>query len=181
MSAAKRDGRRRVVIGVGNEYRRDDGFGPAVVAKLAELRSTGPLPCTVDLAISDGEPTRLIDLWTGADLAVVVDAVRDGTDHGGHRYELVLNELAGLAEGRSANSHRISLGSTVELGQALGRLPRQLVVLAVGGSEFGFGTGLTPEVAAAVEPVVQRVRDLVSARNEAKRSTAARTNDDPVA
>ena len=161
MSAAKRDGGRRVVIGVGNEYRRDDGFGPAVVAKLAELRFT-PLPCTVDLAISDGEPARLIDLWTGADLAVVVDAVRDGADHGGHRYELVLDQLAGLADDRSASSHRISLGSTVELGQALGRLPQQLVVLAVGGREFGFGTGLTPEVAAAVEPVVRRVRDLVS-------------------
>jgi hydrogenase maturation protease len=150
-----------VVIGVGNEYRRDDGFGPAVVATLAGPRATDPLPSTVDLAVSDGEPTRLIDLWTGADLAVVVDAVRDGSDHGGHRYELVLGELAGLAGGRSANSHRISLGSTVELAQALGRLPHQLVVLAVGGSEFGFGTGLTPEVAAAVEPVVQRVRELV--------------------
>jgi hydrogenase maturation protease len=161
MSAATHAGGRRVVIGVGNEYRRDDGFGPAVVATLAEPRATDPLPSTVDLAVSDGEPTRLIDLWTGADLAVVVDAVRDGSDHGGHRYELVLDELAGLAGGRSASSHGIGLGSTVELGQALGRLPRQLVVLAVGGSEFGFGTGLTPEVAAAVEPVVQRVRELV--------------------
>jgi len=180
VSTANRDGGRRVVIGIGNEYRRDDGFGPAVVTKLAELDSSGPLPYTVDLAISDGEPTRLIDLWTGADLAVVVDAVRDGADHGGHRYELLLDELAGLAEGRSANSHRISLGSTVELAQALGRLPRQLVVLAVGGREFGFGTGLTPEVAAAVEPIVQRVRDLVSARNVPNRGTAAGTKDDPV-
>jgi hydrogenase maturation protease len=165
MSAAEPGGGRRVVIGVGNEYRRDDGFGPAVVAKLAELRTTDPRLLTVDLAVSDGEPTRLIDLWTGAELAVVVDAVRDGADHGGHRYELVLHELAGLAEDRSASSHRISLGSTVELGQALGRLPQQLVVLAVGGREFGFGTGLTPEVAAAVAPVVRRVRDLVRARN----------------
>jgi hydrogenase maturation protease len=164
---------RTVVIGVGNEYRRDDGFGPAVVAKLAELRSTDPLPSTVDLAVSDGEPTRLIDLWTGADLAVVVDAVRDGGDHGGHRYELVLDELAGLAEGRSASSHGISLGSTVELGQALGRLPRQLVVLAVGGSEFGFGIGLTPEVAAAVEPVAERVLAVLSA-------TDTTIDDEPV-
>ena len=162
MSTAAPDGGRCVVIGVGNEFRRDDGFGPAVIAKLAELRSTGPLPSTVDLAVSDGEPARLIDLWTGADLAVVIDAVRDGQDHGGHRYELVLNELTGLAEGRSASSHGISLGSTVELGRALGRLPRRLVVLAVGGREFSFGTGLTPEVTAAVDPVVQRVRDLVS-------------------
>lgn len=151
----------RVVIGVGNEYRRDDGFGPAVVAKLAERRGADPVLASVELVTSDGEPTRLLDLWTGADLAVVVDAVRDGGDHGGHRYELVLDEVAGLAGERSAGSHGIGLGSTVELGRALGRLPRRLVVLAVGAGDFGFGAGLTPEVAAAVEPVADRVRELV--------------------
>ena len=31
----------------------------------------------VTMALSDGEPSRMIDLWTDADLAVVVDAVRD--------------------------------------------------------------------------------------------------------
>ncbi|HEU4421344.1 MAG TPA: hydrogenase maturation protease [Pilimelia sp.] len=152
---------RRVVVGVGNEYRRDDGFGPTVVARLAQLRQADTTLSTVDLAVSDGEPSRLIDLWTGADLTVVVDAVRDGSDHGGHRYELVLDEPGGLADDRTASSHGISLGSTVELARALGRLPRRLVVLAVSGSEFGFGTGLTPEVAAAVDPVVARVRDLI--------------------
>ena len=154
--------RRCVVIGIGNEYRRDDGFGPAVVARLAERRHVDPALATIDLVTSDGEPTRLLDLWTGIDLAVVVDAVRDGGDHGGHRYELVLDELDGLAGERSGSSHGIGLGSTVELGRALGRLPRRLVVLAVGAGEFGFGVGLTREVAAAVEPVADRVRDLVA-------------------
>lgn len=150
-----------IVVGVGNEYRRDDGFGPTVVTRLAELRQADPRLSAVDLAVSDGEPTRLLDLWTGVDLAVVVDAIHDGGDHAGRRYELVLDELAGLAGDRTASSHGIGLGSTVELGRVLGRLPRRLVVLAVAGREFGFGTGLTPEVAAAVEPVVERVRDLV--------------------
>jgi hydrogenase maturation protease len=144
---------RRVVIGVGNEYRRDDGFGPAVAARLAARK-----PSDVDVMASDGEPTRLIDLWTGADLAVVVDAVR--ADHAGHRYELVLTG-ADLPWDRAASSHGIGLGSTVELARALDRLPRRLVVLAVSGREFGFGTGLTPEVAAAVGPTVARVRELV--------------------
>jgi hypothetical protein len=53
-----------VVIGVGNEFRRDDGAGPAVVAKLRDLASPG-----VELVTMDGEPTRLIEAWTGAALA----------------------------------------------------------------------------------------------------------------
>src|SRR3954454_24328383 len=143
------DDRRRVVIGGGNEYRRDDGFGPAVVARLAELRAADPRLAPVELRASDGEPNRLLDLWTGTDLAVVGDAGRDGADHGGHRYELVLDQLAELADDGATSSHGVSLGSTVELGRALGRLPRRLVVLAVGAAEFGFGAGLSPQVAAA--------------------------------
>ena len=161
MTEAACDGRRCVVIGVGNEYRRDDGFGPAVIARLAERRRADPGLSIVDIVTCDGEPTRLLDLWAGADLAIVVDAVRDHCDHGGHRYELILDEVAALAGDHAASSHGISLGGTVALGQALGRLPRRLVVLAVGGREFGFGTGLTAEVAAAVDPVVDRVCDLV--------------------
>ena len=157
-----RDGIRRVVIGVGNQYRRDDGFGHLVVTELAEQQRCDAGLATVELRASDGEPTGMLELWAGADLVVVVDAVRDGGDHAGHRYELVLDDLDGLAEDRAASSHGISLGSTVALGRALDRLPRRLIVLAVAGDEFGFGLGLTPPVAAAVRPVVQRVRELLS-------------------
>jgi hydrogenase maturation protease len=145
----------RIVIGVGNEFRRDDGLGPAVVARLRTL----PLPADVALAVCDGEPTRLLDLWTGADIAVVVDAVRAGGDHGGHVYEVAVDDLTGAS---AATSHAVALGATVDLARALDRLPGRLVVLAVDGTDFDFGTGLTPEVAAAVEPVAQRVRDVLA-------------------
>ena len=64
-------GGRVVVIGVGNDFRRDDGAGPAVVASLR-----GRVPPGVELVLTDGEPTRLIEAWAGAALAIVVDAVR---------------------------------------------------------------------------------------------------------
>ena len=79
---------RRVVIGVGNDYRRDDGLGPLVVAALTDRQADDPRLAEVDLRVSDGEPTRLIDLWTDADLAIVVDAVLDDGHHAGHRHEL---------------------------------------------------------------------------------------------
>jgi hydrogenase maturation protease len=152
---------RRVVIGVGNDYRHDDGFGPAVVAALAGRRPFDPRLTAVDLRISDGEPTRLIDLWTGADVAVIVDAVLDDDHHAGHRHELALATLDELPEENASSSHGVSLGSTVALGRVLGRLPRRLVVLAVSGTEFGYGRGLTRPVAAAIPPVVERACELV--------------------
>ena len=112
------------------------------------------------LALSDGEPGRLIDLWEGASLAVVIDAVRDSARPPGHTCQLAADALAGMADG-AASSHGIGLGDTVELARALGRLPARLTVLAVVGRDFGFGAGLTAEVAAAVAELVEQVREIV--------------------
>jgi len=59
-----------VVIGIGNEFRRDDGAGPAVIAR---LRAAG---APARLVVSDGEPASLVEEWSAASLAIVVDAVR---------------------------------------------------------------------------------------------------------
>lgn len=57
-----------VVIGVGNEYRRDDGVGPAAAREVGRSRPGWRV------LISDGEPTAMLDAWAGTRLAVVVDA-----------------------------------------------------------------------------------------------------------
>ena len=145
---------------MGNEFRRDDGAGPAVIARLRALQPGDAGLSGVTLALSDGEPGRLIDLWEGASLAVVIDAVRDTARPPGHTCRLAPGALAGAADG-AASSHGIGLGDTVELARALGRLPARLTVLAVVGRDFGFGTGLTAEVASAVAELVDQVREVV--------------------
>ncbi len=160
MTARDDCGRRTVVVGVGNEFRRDDGAGPAVIARLRALQPRDESLSGVTLAVSDGEPGRLIELWAGAGLAVVIDAVRDSAMPPGHTRQLTAGALAGLADA-AASSHGIGLGATVELARALGRLPARLTVLAVAGREFGYGTGLSAEVAAAVADLAERVREVV--------------------
>jgi hydrogenase maturation protease len=151
---------RAVVVGVGNEFRRDDGAGPEVIARLRALQPGDASLSGVTLALSDGEPGRMIDLWDGTRLAVVIDAVRDTSMPPGHAYQVALDALAGVTDG-TASSHSIGLGDTVELARALGRLPARLTVLAVVGRDFGFGTELTAEVAAAVAELVEQVREIV--------------------
>jgi len=157
-------GQRTVVVGVGNEFRRDDGAGPEVIARLRALQPGDASLSGVTLALSDGEPGRMIDLWEGARLAVVVDAVRDSSMPPGHLYRVAVDALTGVVDGvadSAASSHSIGLGDTVELARALGRLPARLTVLAVVGRDFGFGTSLTPEVAIAVGELVEQVREIV--------------------
>ncbi|QFG21266.1 hydrogenase maturation protease [Actinomadura sp. WMMB 499] len=141
-----------IVLGVGNDFRRDDGAGPAVVAALR-----GRVAAT--LAVSDGEPARLIDLWAGADLAIVVDAVRCDPPDPGRVHELGA-EFGGGAAGpatRPVTDHGLGLGDAVALGLAVDRMPARLRVLAIEGVDFGFGRGLTPRVAAAVGGVADRL------------------------
>jgi hydrogenase maturation protease len=162
-------GRRAVVIGVGNEYRRDDGAGPEVIAALRALQPDDADLSGVTLAVSDGEPSRMMDLWEGAGLAVVIDAVRASATPPGHLYQLAIDALPGTPNTEDggarpysgASSHSIGLADTLELARVLGRLPARLTVLAVVGRDFGFGAGLSAEVAAAVAELVEQVRELV--------------------
>lgn len=160
MTGQDSPGQRTVVVGVGNEFRRDDGAGPEVIARLRALQPDDASLSGVILALSDGEPGRMIDLWEGARLAVVIDAVRDTTMPPGHRYQLTADAVAEVADS-AASSHSIGFSDTVELARVLGRLPERLMVFAVVGRDFGFGTELTAEVAAAVGKLVEQVREIV--------------------
>lgn len=134
-----------VVIGVGNEFRRDDGVGPAVARAVSALG--------VRAEITDGDPVRLMEAWADADLVVVVDAVRCTPARPGR-----VHRMSFLGTGGSAtSSHGFGVPEAVELAEALDRLPRRLVVLAVEVSDVAFGPGLSAPVAAAVPELVREV------------------------
>jgi hydrogenase maturation protease len=150
----------RVVIGVGNDERRDDGFGPAVVRLLGRDRRL--VGAGVRLLASDGEPGTLIEAFHGVELAVLADAVRADAPVGSW-YELAPADLAALPGALS--SHGVSLAGILALAEALGRLPQRVVVLAAVGSDFGGGPGLSPRLAAVVKPVAARATALVLGTN----------------
>ncbi len=136
-----------VVVGVGNEFRRDDGIGPVVAREVARHG--------VRAEITDGDPVRLMEAWAGADLVVVVDAIRSVPPVPGRLHRVSFDAAVEPA----TSSHGFGVPEAVELADALGRLPARLVVFAVEVSEVGFGTGLTAPVAAVVPEVVDTVLD----------------------
>ncbi|KUJ66836.1 peptidase M52 [Streptomyces albus subsp. albus] len=164
---------RIAVIGVGNEFRRDDGVGPAVIARLERFAADRPLPDGTGLWSSDGDPGRLIGLWEDAELAVVVDAAHARPRHPGRVHQLELDGCETWQPG-AASTHGLGLGTAVELARTLGRMPRRLIVYAVEGADSSLGTGLTSAVAAAVEPLVERIAgDLARHRGAAVRARRA--------
>jgi hydrogenase maturation protease len=139
-----------VVLGIGNEFRQDDGVGVAVAA---EVRGRG-LPDVRVLTI-DGEPSRMIDAWSGADVAVVVDAVKLADPVPGRVHRMVVDDLPGHVSATS--SHGLGVPEAVELARALDRLPGRLVLYTVEVDATGFGVGLTTPVAAAVRALADAV------------------------
>lgn len=159
-----------IVIGVGTDLRGDDGFGAAVVAG---LRTQPNISAYAQLAVCDGEPARLIDLWQGYRSALIVDAVRGGTERYGFVYRRDLTAMIGPrgpgTEPRG-NSHAAGLGAAVRLGQVLDRLPGRLILYAVHGRDFLLGVPLSDPVAMAVPELVNRIaREVVGVLSIADR------------
>jgi hydrogenase maturation protease len=148
--------RRVVVAGMGNEYRRDDGAGPAVAGRVAAR-----LEAVVDLGPL-ADPLDLLGRWDDADLAVVVDAVRTGAPPGTVAV-VDLDEVAGrpVAGAPVTSSHGIGLDRVLRLARAVGNGPRRVLVVGVEGDDFGDGLGLTPAVARAVDDAARRVAELI--------------------
>lgn len=150
---------RTVVIGVGSDFRGDDGAGPAVLARLAGL-----VPLGVELLVCDGEPANLLEAWDGASVAIVVDAVQAGLSQPGTLHRLVIDAQGHLdnqqtvPEGAGmSGSHQLGLGSAIGLAQVLDRLPARLIVHGIQGSDFTMGAGLSKPVAGAIDDLVAAV------------------------
>ncbi|HEY4606662.1 MAG TPA: hydrogenase maturation protease [Acidimicrobiia bacterium] len=137
---------RRIVIGVGNPSRGDDGAG------LEVARRVRTVPTSEQITGSYG----LIDLWQGYEDVVIVDAARSGAPAGSvHRFDV---EDRPLPQGLLAtSSHSIGVAETIEMARKLGRLPRRLLVYGIEASDVALGSGLSPEVAGAVREVVEEI------------------------
>ncbi|MFR9749663.1 hydrogenase maturation protease [Nocardia sp. 004] len=142
-------GARAVVIGVGNEYRHDDGIGPFIALCIEKY-------CLPDVfvTISDGEPTGLIDNWSDASLAVVIDAALCEPSTPGR---VRRNDIELLTHSSATSTHASGIPDAWSLGCALGRIPDKLVVFSVEASCFDYGVGLSAQVAAAVPQTIEAV------------------------
>ncbi len=143
-----------IIIGIGNDFRRDDGVGLAVAQRIAERNLPG-----VRVLSGISESTAMLDAWSGASRAVVVDAVTGANSDPGRIRRWT---GPGLETSAVVSSHALGLAQTCALGQALARMPDELVVFTVDVVDTNHGIGLTPPVAAAVPNLVDVIIEELS-------------------
>lgn len=141
----------RLVIGVGNPDRGDDGVGKLVIQHLA-----GRVADDVALLHLSGDILALIDDWAGRAVVILIDAAAPGTSPGTiHRLDLRHDELP--TDLSLSSTHGFGVAEAVALARALGTLPDQLIVYAIEGANFVPGAPLTPVVAAVADTVAARI------------------------
>jgi hydrogenase maturation protease len=132
------------VIGLGNEWRGDDGVGIEVARRVGGR-------------VLAGEPIGIVEALDGEDEVVLVDAVSTGASPGTlFVFEAGSDPLPTPIFG-AASTHSLGLAEALELARTLGRLPRRVVVYGIEGESFGFGKGLSSAVAEAADRLTEEV------------------------
>jgi hydrogenase maturation protease len=162
-----------VIVGVGNEYRRDDAAGLLVARLLkkqlaAHLPPQGHPPATsrdfdvteVGVVECTGGSLELMDAWAGARTVVLVDAMSSGADPGMvFRFEAHKKPIPACLFHYS--THDFNIADTIELARLLGKLPAKVMIFGIEGADFGHGEGLSEDMAAAIERVAHSTLDYV--------------------
>lgn len=134
-----------LVIGIGNEYRRDDGAGLIAARRIAAMNPPG-----TQVVEAGGEGATLIETWQDAPVVILIDAVSSGAPAGTlHRIDAHSQPLP--RDFFHHSTHAFGVAEAIELARALDRLPPCLIVYGIEGKDFAAGTGLSVEVARTVE------------------------------
>jgi hydrogenase maturation protease len=145
---------RAVVVGIGNPWRSDDAVGWLVAERIAELVGDG-----TRVVLLDGEPGRVLDAWDGARLAVVIDGMRTGRPVG---TVIVFSAEELPPTETSGSTHGLGLAHAMRLGEAVGRLPKELVAVGVEIGNIALGQQVTPKVANAIDTAAAHAVEALS-------------------
>jgi hydrogenase maturation protease len=141
-----------LVIGIGNCLRGDDGVGHVAVQRLRALN----LP-NASAREESGEGAALIEAWKNAQNVILIDAVQTGAAPG-TIYRLGANGAPIPARFFHCSTHGFGVAEAIGLARALDQLPPRLVLYGIEGRELNVGENLSPEVAAAVNELLGRIR-----------------------
>lgn len=142
-----------VIIGIGSLLRGDDAVG----IRVAEAIEREALPPDVNVAITTAAGLALLDLLTGYDRALIIDAIQTRQGKPGEVYRLGLDDIP--APLHSFTVHDVSLKSALDIGRKMGLpLPGETVIFAVEVADVTpLRESCTPEVDEAIPKAVSLV------------------------
>lgn len=140
-----------LVIGLGNYARGDDAAGLLAARRVREAK-----PPRVPVFLCPGDCSRLLEMWSGAEHVLLIDAVSSGAEPGTiHRWDLKTDPLE--SSWFSLSTHAFGLLDAIALGRALKQFPENMWIYGIEGKRFETGAEPSPEVRSAIGAVARRV------------------------
>ncbi|MCK5145182.1 hydrogenase maturation protease [bacterium] len=141
-----------LILGLGNTILTDDGVGIYVVRKISELWSH-PM---IDIEEAAAGGLELLDLLSGYERAILVDAVPLKDKKPGEFIRLIPDDLGG---GSAMARHQVAFSEALALGRKTGMaLPESIVIYGIQTADVStFSEKTTPLVEECIEPIADAV------------------------
>ncbi len=143
-----------LVVGVGNSWRHDDGIGPHVIDILNQQSFEA-----ADLLDGGIDGMALLDKLTPYDYAIIVDAVNMGEVPG--TIKAFSAQEAKLITSDALSTHGFGLAELVMLMAEL-EIETQIKIIGVQPLDIEFGEGLSPEVEANTDKIINLIKEEVA-------------------
>jgi hydrogenase maturation protease len=143
--------RKILVIGVGNEYRSDDGIGLIVARVIREER----LPSVI-VKEESGEGAALMESWQGFSYVIIVDAVLSGKLPG-TIFRIDTKKETVPKQFFHYSTHAFSVAEAIELARTMNILPQNLILYGIEGKNFTAGINISASVSNVVKQVVKQI------------------------
>jgi hydrogenase maturation protease len=140
-----------LIIGMGNEYRGNDGVGVVIARALREK-----LAGSVVIKVASGEGAALIEAWQGYERVILIDAISSGATQG-TIFKLDVRKKKVPANFFHTSSHAFGLAEAIELSRVMNTLPHEFLVYGIEGGTFHAGRTLSRSVQQSAQNVVRQI------------------------
>jgi hydrogenase maturation protease len=149
-----------LVIGIGNEFRGDDGVGHFIARSLMERA-----PAVLSIQLQSGDGAALMESLRQCRAVYLIDAMQTGAAPGTIR-RIDAQQEALPANFFSTSTHHFGIAMAVELARALNQLPESLIIYGIEGRQYDLSTGLSAEVRMAADELLEQLMKEISTETE---------------
>ncbi len=140
-----------LLIGIGNEYRNDDGVGLLIAREICKKNLT-----SVTVKEVSGEGAELIEAWQGFNNVIIVDAVSSGAKLGMIFKIDAINEIV-QTKFFHYSSHAFSVAEAIKLAKEMKMLPPRLLLYGIEGSNFKAGLEISHTVQESAKQIIEQI------------------------
>lgn len=143
-----------LILGIGNPLRGNDAVGIEAANNIKNFFSDRNIDIDVKTAFTTN--IDMLNIISGYDKVVIIDAVKTADRNLGRIHILHAKHLKSSS---SHTTHNIDLGTTLEIGRALGMKIPEITIygIEVGCENEVFKQGLSKKVKAAVPAVTKKI------------------------